>query len=127
MIIAKILVVFLPIGAGVFFGAVLALISAEEEEKMMIRKCDIGKALFYARYNAKDLPGFRFSVDKLTISDVKFDGMFKAEEIESWLPQDFVTSDRMFWRSWECEEYCRRRNAQQFRRMKSHGQYSRAS
>jgi len=33
MIIAKILAVILPIGAGVFLGAVLALISTEEEGK----------------------------------------------------------------------------------------------
>lgn len=108
-------------------GAVLALISAEEDEKVMIRKCDIGKILFYARYNAKDLPGFRFSVGKLTITDVQFDGMFKAEELDGWIPKDFVAADRMSWRSYECEEYCRQRNAQQFKESVKHGQYSRAS
>lgn len=127
MIIAKILFVILPIGAGVFLGAVFALISEEENNKMMIRKCDVGKVLFYARYDAKEMPGFRFSAAKLTITEVMFDGMFKAEEIDAWLPQDFVTSDRMFWRSWECEEYCRLRNEQQFRKKVNHARYIRAS
>ena len=127
MLTVKILVVILAAGAGVFWGAVLAMASEDIEGKMMIRKCDIGKVLFYARYDAKELPGFRFSVGKLTIKDVSINGMFKAEEMEAWLPQDFVSADRLFWRSWECEEYCRRRNAQEFRRMMSCGQYSRAS
>ena len=127
MIIAKILFVILPVGAGVFLGAVFALISEEEDKKMMIRKCDVGKVLFYARYDAKEKPGFRFVVAKMKIAKVRFDGMFKAEEIDVWLPQDFVTSDRMFWRSWECEQYCRCRNAQQFRKKVNHARYSRGS
>lgn len=92
-----------------------------------MRKCDVGKTLFYAKYNFKDLPGFRYSVGKLTITDVQLEGTFQAAEHDFLIPQDFVTADRMFWRSWECEEYCRRRNAQEFRRMMSCGQYSRAS
>lgn len=94
---------------------------------MMIRRCDVGKVLFYAHYNVKKLPGFRYSVGKLTITDVQFDGTFQAAEHDSLIPQDFATADRMFWRSWECEEYCRQRNAYQFKESVNHGQYSRAS
>lgn len=93
----------------------------------MIRKCDVGKVLFYAHYNIKELPGFRFTVGKMTITEVSIDGRFRADEYDLWIPNDFIDVDRLFWRSWECEEYCRRRNAQEFRRMMSCGQYSRAS
>lgn len=95
---------------------------------MMIRKCDIGKVLFYAQYDSKELPGYRFSVGKLTITDVQFNGMFKAEEIDAWLTQDFVSAERMSWRSWECENYCRMKNAQQFKRaVREYAQHVRAS
>ena len=95
---------------------------------MMIRKCDIGKVLFYAQYNSNELPGYRFSVGKLTITDVQFNGMFKAEEIDAWLSQDFVSAERMSWRSWECEKYCSKKNAQQFKRaVREYAQHVRAS
>ena len=93
----------------------------------MIRKCDIGKTLYYARYNARDLPGFRYSIGKLTISEVLFNGMFKAAENDTWIPQDFVNAERMFWRSWECDKYCRQMNAREFRKGVKHARYRRAS
>lgn len=98
-----------------------------EKGKTMIRKCDVGKTLFYAMYNSRELPGFRYSTGKLTITDVQFNGTFQAAEHDSLIPQDFVNADRMFWRSWECERYCRRRNAQEFRKGVKHARFKRAS
>ena len=94
----------------------------------MIRRCDVGKVLFYAQYNVKELPGFRFTVGKMTITEVSFDGRFRTEEYDLWIPNDFIDVDRMSWRSWECENYCRMKNAQQFKRaVREYAQHVRAS
>lgn len=93
----------------------------------MIRKSDIGKTLFFTRYDPKELPGFRYGIGKLTIADASINGLFLVAETGTWLPQGFIDSERLFWRSWECEEYCKKRNAEDFQEEVENARYGRVS
>lgn len=74
------------------------------------RDLAVGKTMFYAFYDDEEPAGSRWKADGMYITDVSYQGRFKAGKGNVWISMRDLDADRVFWRQNICEEYCRAKN-----------------